>query len=96
MSVDIEFSRHYLVEVHKDVKRTGLEGNLWKLAWVWRGGRDFYEFHGPGKYHTSFRATNGYEARAKGWQEFIKARYPELHEQLEKEAMEVDSQGPRV
>lgn len=98
---DVEFSRHYLTEVHKDVKRVpGLTGNLWKLAWVWtEGGKSqFYEFHGPEKFTYSMRATNAYEARARGWQAYIRQRHPELHAQLEKEAEEESaemSQGPR-
>lgn len=99
MSVDTEFSRRYLVEVHKDVKRIpGLKGNVWTLAWVYKFGRDSYEFHGPDKYYTTVSATNALEARAKGWGSYIQNRHPELHAQLEKEAQEEfnnEEQEPR-
>lgn len=99
MSNDIEFSRHYLSLVHKDVKRIpGLKGSVWELAWVWCGGNQFYEFHGPDKYYTYFTASNAFEARAKGWGEYIKHKHPALHAQLEAEAekeFETTCQGPR-
>lgn len=56
------------------------------------GGRDYYEFHGPDKFTYALKATNAYEARAQGWQAFIRQRYPELHAQLEKEAEEDGAQ----
>jgi len=97
MSIDVEFSRHYLTLVHADVKRIpNWKGNIWKAAWIYKYGRDEYEFHGPDKFYCTVSSTNGYDARAQGWQSYIRQRHPILFEQLEKEAIEEaanDSQG---
>lgn len=97
-SIDSALSRNYLVEVHKDVKRIPkFKGNVWKEAWVYCYGRGQWEFHGPNKFLYNCKATNAWEARALGWQAYIRERHPALFEQLEKEAIEAAakmSQGP--
>ena len=39
-------------------------------AWVWHAGRDHWEFH-FGAYYWNGRASNAYDARAKGWSAYI-------------------------
>jgi hypothetical protein len=36
-------------------------------AWVYKVGRDHWEFHGPDDYYWHGGACNAYEARYKGW-----------------------------
>ena len=87
MSNDSEFSRSYLALVHKDVKRIpNGPKNVWSAAWTYKFGRDSYEFHGPDQFYCTVSATNGYEARAKGWASYIQQKHPTLHAQLEAEA----------
>lgn len=82
--INIRFCQLLLKTVHKAVKTKLaqlavdhvrldlLRVNLWKAAWVWRDGRDCWEFHGPDKFYWHGRADNAYEARAKGWQAWLR------------------------
>jgi hypothetical protein len=67
MKIDSKFSREELKRVHQDVRsyqpwrRVRL-----KDAWVWNGGNDLWAFH-YGEFYWWGRASNAYDARAKGW-----------------------------
>lgn len=73
-SIDITFSRLLLGETHKDVRKLAphLRGHLMRAAWVWRAGRDHWEFHGPDQYYWHGSASNSYEARTKGWNAWLR------------------------
>lgn len=75
-SIDVEFCRHLLTLVHKDVKAAHPHINLRKAAWVWCAGRDHWEFHGPGKFFWHGSAANAYDARAKGWRRWLENPAP--------------------
>jgi hypothetical protein len=40
--------------------------------WVWRSGRQTFEFHGPDKFYWHGRAVNAYDARYHGWVAWLK------------------------
>ena len=69
--MDVEFCRHLMVLAHRDVKAVAPHINLRKDAWVWNGGRDNWEFHGPGNFYWYGSAGNAYDARAKGWNRWL-------------------------
>lgn len=71
------FCRLLLASVHKAVKKFAPDTNLRADAWVWHFHRDSWEFHGPDKFYWNGRADNAYEARAKGWQAWIRSKQPE-------------------
>jgi hypothetical protein len=52
-----------------------------KDAWVWKAGRNHWEFHGPGGYYWHGRAHDAYEARAKGWRAWLTKTFPQLAEE---------------
>lgn len=77
--INIIFCRKLLELVHVDVRKHYLTvkcenigvRKLLQLAWVWKDGRDCWEFHGPGNYYWHGRADNAYDARAKGWNAWL-------------------------
>jgi hypothetical protein len=68
-SIDVVFGRTLLRVVMDDIKKvtTGAER---KAAWVYKVGRDHWEFHGPDGYYWHGSASNAYDARATGWQKW--------------------------
>jgi hypothetical protein len=73
-SPDIGISRLVLMESHKRVKTLFPTINLRKDAWVWCAGRGRWEFHGPDQYYWNCRASNAYDARAKGWDAWLRSQ----------------------
>ena len=75
MDVNIAFSRQHLAVVHKDVRKAFPDiKNPMKAAWVHhsRSLRDTWEFHGPEDFYYCMSASNAYDARAKGWDAYLK------------------------
>lgn len=70
-ALDVTFCRHLLTLVHRDVKAVAPHVNLRADAWVWHGGRDYWEFNGPGNFHWYGSAANAFDARQKGWSQWI-------------------------
>lgn len=71
--IDVIFCRHLLSLVHKDVKAAFPSIHLKKDAWVWSTGfRDHWEFHGPNDFYWHGNAANAYDARAKGWNSYLR------------------------
>ncbi len=68
-SVDVSFCRALLAQVKPDVEDAGKR--IIKDAWVWCVGRDHWEFHGPNNFYWNGSAGNAYEARYKGWSEWL-------------------------
>ena len=78
MNINIAFSRQVLSLTHRDAKkhylaRKGMMLNTRTAAWVYNIGRDHWEFHGPDDFYWHGRASNAYEARAKGWESWMRA-----------------------
>lgn len=79
-SVNVEFCRMYLKQVHHEVKRRFPELNLWASASVYRysaavyvGNNKQYQFHVMSAgFVVDISADNAYDARAKGWELFLK------------------------
>jgi hypothetical protein len=69
--LDTAFTRHMLRDTVQDVRKHCPEVKV-KDAWVYHFGRDSWEFHGPAKFYWHGRAYNAYEARAKGWQAYLR------------------------
>ena len=67
--VNIAFSRLWLACVMDDVRKAGVKGL--SKAWVWTSDRRTWEFH-FGDFFDCFNASNAYEARAKGWESFLR------------------------
>jgi hypothetical protein len=75
MSVDTMFSRLFLAETHKVVKAHFPQINLKdKKYWVYHFGGDHWEFHGPDKFYWHGSAGNAYDARANGWQSWLRSK----------------------
>ena len=51
-----------------------LEINLRAAAWVRCAGRDHWEFRGPDNFYWYGSASNAYDARAKGWQRWLRSK----------------------
>ena len=83
---NITFSRQLLKLVHRDVKDhlrvlavehirpDLLRVDIRQSAWVHTSGRDQWEFRGPDGFYWHGKASNAYEARAKGWQAWLKSQ----------------------
>ena len=68
--INIAFSRTMLSSVMADVReRTTAEQR--RAAWVYHFGSGHWEFHGPGGYYWHGEADNAYDARAKGWSNWL-------------------------
>lgn len=68
-SIDTQFCRALLAQIIPIVRDAGKRPV--KDAWVWKVGRDHWEFHGPDDYYWHGSACNAYEARYKGWLEWL-------------------------
>ena len=68
MSIDTEFSRALLSLGVADLHKHFPHIRVMKDGWVWKAGRDHWEFHGPDSFYWHGSAGNAYEARYKGWQ----------------------------
>jgi hypothetical protein len=82
MSINVSFCREELKAVITDVKKhlqhtqthytSTPEGSI-KAAWVYKVGKDHWEFHfGPFYWHGS--ADNAYDARSKGWTSWLRSQ----------------------
>jgi hypothetical protein len=65
MSLDVQFGRSLLNRIVPDVRRH-VPGVRMGDAWVYRYGRDQWEFHYRDFYWHG-RAASAYEARYRGW-----------------------------
>jgi len=74
MNIDLAFSRALLAQAHTAVKEAYPAINLREDAWVWKAGRDHWEFHGPQDYYWHGRASNAFEARYAGWMAWLKSK----------------------
>ncbi len=74
MNIDLAFSRALLAQAHAAVKAAYPAINLRKDAWVWKAGRDHWEFHGPADYYWHGRVSNAFEARYAGWMAWLKSK----------------------
>lgn len=69
MSVYAAFERSLYQEVVKDVRKH-VPGVRLREAWVWKAGRDHWEFH-YGEFFWHGSASGAFEARAKGWSAYL-------------------------
>jgi hypothetical protein len=69
MSIDISFCRLLLAGVLAEVRQRRPNVRL-RDAWVYKVGRDHWEFH-YGDYYWHGSAGNAYEARARGWEAWL-------------------------
>lgn len=76
--IDIAFCRILLLQAHKLVKQHFPDFDLRTAAWVYKTGRQTWEFHGPldeeknKTYYWHGRAANAYEARYNGWMAWLR------------------------
>jgi hypothetical protein len=70
IDVDVIFTRSLLSQANKLVKQHFPTVDL-RDAWVWRSGRQTFEFHGPNDFYWHGRAHNAYEARYHGWMAWL-------------------------
>lgn len=92
-SIDIAFSREVLRLTLEEVRAACPDINL-RDAWVWKAGRDHWEFH-YGEYYWHGSASNAYEARAKGWTAYLAKTADELLERA-KAADEADADAQTI
>ncbi len=71
-----KFNLAYRNSVHADVRERFPNIRLMKDAWVIRTTFGQWEFHGPDNFYTHFRAEDAYDARAKGWEEWLATQSP--------------------
>ena len=69
-SIDIAISREVLRLTIADVRQAHPDIKL-REAWVWQAGEDHWEFHYDG-YFWHGSADNAYDARAKGWDHWLR------------------------
>jgi hypothetical protein len=74
-SIDTMFTRHLLSQIVPDVREAGKK--TMKDGWVWKAGRDHWEFHGPDDFYWHGNAGDAYEARYKGWSAWLEKDLPE-------------------
>lgn len=70
--INIVFSRTLLAQLKPALERA--VKRMFKDAWVWRVGRQSWEFHGPDGFYWHGRADNAYEARYKGWSAWLEKK----------------------
>jgi hypothetical protein len=80
-NINVSFSREILAMVQQDVRAFAPHIKVRKDAWVWKAGRDHWEFHGPDGYYWHGGADNAYEARANGWRAWLVKTFPAFAEQ---------------
>lgn len=78
--ITIAFSRALMSRATAEVKQRFPHVNLRSGAWTYCFGRDHWEFHGPDKFTWNGRASNGYEARTKGWMAWLRHKGVNLDE----------------
>ena len=69
--LEIAFSRSHMRLVTSDVRKH-FPGIKVSKAWVYNFGRDHWEFHGPDDFYWHGRASNAFDARAKGWGAYLR------------------------
>jgi hypothetical protein len=82
---DVAFCRALLYALSQDFAAVGVEVNVWDGgAWTYNLGHGSWEFHGPnnGSYWHG-RAANAYDARYKGWMDWLRKVHPDKYEKLE-------------
>lgn len=67
--IDAAFNRMAMTAVTADVKKY-IPGVKLRDAWVWKCGKDHWEFH-YGNYYWQGSAYDASDARAKGWSEYL-------------------------
>lgn len=71
------FCRELLKSVMGDVRKHTTTDER-KAAWVYctyrHGGNNQFEFHGPGDFYWHGRADNANDARAKGWEAWLRSK----------------------
>lgn len=72
MYSDIEYSRVLMKAITADVKKHDATIDL-RQAWVWKAGRDHWEFHYR-KFYWHGRASDAYEAKTNGWSAWLAAQ----------------------
>lgn len=70
-SINIMFGRALLGRLRADPQFRASGKRLLKDAWVWKCGRDHWEFHGPDDFYWHGSASDAYEARFKGWHAWL-------------------------
>lgn len=71
-AINAAFIRGLLKLTTSDVRTRCPEVKI-SAAWVYGYGRGQWEFHGPDEFYWSGRAYNAYDARAKGWQAYLRS-----------------------
>ncbi len=71
MTTFTTFNRVYLSTVHAVIRKRFPAIRPMRDAWVIKSGFGQWEFHGPDKFYTHFRAEDAYHARAKGWEAWL-------------------------
>jgi hypothetical protein len=69
MNNDLHLSRLLLTSIFGAVKAEGIKD--YRKAWVWTSDRRTWEFHYR-NHLDCFSASNAYEARAKGWANYLR------------------------
>ena len=69
--INTMFCRTMLGGVHAEVKKHFPDVKL-KAAWVYKTGRQDWEFHGPDDFYWYGEADNAYDARSKGWLSWLR------------------------
>lgn len=81
-AIDFATSRNLLKLATAEVKRRFPSVNLRSGCWTHqlRPWRDRWEFHGPDRFRCDVRASNGFEARYKGWMAWLRSKGVDLEE----------------
>jgi hypothetical protein len=72
--INTMFTRSLLRLGVADLKKHFPKVRAVKDAWVWKAGRDHWEFHGPDKFYWHGSAHDAYEARYKGWNAWMESK----------------------
>lgn len=70
MSIYSDYERELYAGVMVDVRKHKPDVKA-REAWVWKAGRDHWEFH-YGQFYWHGSATGAYEARANGWTAWLR------------------------
>jgi len=79
MSIDIDFSRADLAATLEEVRKHGGDNRRVGITYTKMGCQKFYFFEygcgrDPDYFTADVRAENAYDARAKGWREWLQSK----------------------
>lgn len=89
-SINTAFTNTYLAIMQRDFARVGvmIDGRPINLraghgAWTYHVDRNHWEFHGPDEFYWHGRADNAADARAHGWNAWLREKRPAEFETLD-------------